>query len=62
MITAYRTHATVLERLEKLEVVKKAAEEFLQALHTDPGYPLRKEEALSVAIKEVPGQDENSVF
>jgi hypothetical protein len=50
-MTIYRTHAAQLIRLERLEAVKKAAEEFLDALVTDPGYPGSREEALSAALK-----------
>ena len=46
----YRTNAKLLSKLESLELVKKAAIEFLKALDSDAGYPMRRQEALRCAI------------
>jgi len=49
----YRTDAKALERVEKLEAVRAAADEFLYALDTDPGFPFKRQEALRTALKQV---------
>jgi hypothetical protein len=49
----YRTSALTLDRLERLETVYEAAKAFLTALDTDPGFPLRRQEALRTAIQDL---------
>ena len=46
----YRTNAKLLSKLESLELVKKAAIEFLKALDSDAGYPMRRQESLVLCV------------
>lgn len=54
----YRTDAKTVERQEKLETVYRAAQAFLDALDTDPGYPTRRQEDLRRALRALLPQDE----
>lgn len=48
----FRTDARTTDRIEKLEAVREAAKAFLEALDTDPGFPMKRQEALRTALVE----------
>lgn len=54
----YRTDARTVERLLALEKVRETAAAFLFALDTDPGFPMRRQEALRIALLAVPSESE----
>ncbi len=50
-MNAYRTNDPTMARLHALELVRETAEAFLYALDTDPGYPMRRQEAMRAALE-----------
>ncbi len=50
-MSVYRTHAELLARLEKLELLRTQVELFVKAERTEPGWPERKYAAMREALE-----------